>query len=192
MSILKSAKELAVYQSTFFEDIGMDEISVTPESQAVEVLGRLRMEFRALPIHLLTPDLEPRTSTGFAYRRLWLHPDQGESALLTGRDIYGYLLSDQVRFVVKPTDRIRYCASLTDLWFFAQFPAYIPAGWRGKRIYGWKTCFCAGRYPEQMVVPYLECSLLGSLGEVPRIRYSYLDDSFGLGDCAAVRTDGLF
>ena len=192
MSILKSAKELAVYQSTFFEDIGMDEISVTPESQAVEVLGRLRMEFRALLIHLLTPDLEPRTSTGFAYRRLWLHPDQRESVLLTGRDIYGYLLSDQVRFVVKPTDRIRYCASLTDLWFFAQFPAYIPADWRGKRIYGWKTCFCAGHFREHMIVPYLECSLLGFPGEVPRIRYSYLDGSFGSGDCAAVRTDGLF
>ncbi len=166
----------------------MNGISVTPpQAQAVEALKRLQMEFRALSIRLLTPDMESLISNGFMYRKLWLHPDQGKNTFLTGRDIYEYLLLDQIHFVVQPTDHIRHCASFTDLWFFAQFPAYIPAGWEGKRIYGWKTCFSVGHYPEQMVVPYLECSLLGLSGEVPLIRYSYLDSNFGSGDCAAVR-----
>jgi hypothetical protein len=153
---------------------------------ATEALISLAVEFRALPFRLLTPSLEPRFSSGLEHRGLWVHPNQERIFFrMTGHGIYGYFLPDQNSFEPQSSDHIRQCASLTDLWFFAKFPPYIPSCWRGKLVYGWKTCFCIG-HSSLIAVPYLDCSELPKIQ--PRIRYRYLDDAYGINDVAAVRT----
>lgn len=168
----------------------MAEMAARIEVQATESIARLSMEFRALGgFQMLTPDLEPKVSDGLSYRRLFVcHGQNNEAFRLTGRDIYQLLLLDQSRFVSRSVDFIRQCASFTDIWFFTRFPAYLPLHWRGKRVYGWKTCFRIG-HPSQCAVPYLDCSEFSGLPEqVPCIRYHYLNAYYGQGDYAAIRT----
>lgn len=157
-----------------------EEIRVLAQVCSAEALARLNMEFRAIGYRFLTPQLEPKTSHGLMYRGL--SAQEGN-----GHDVYGSLLDDQQHYRAKSSDLIHHCASFTDLWFFAQFPAYIPLSWYGKRVYGWKTCFCVG-HPSQMVVPYLDCTDTSALPRhSPPIRFHYLSTRYGKDDYSAMR-----
>jgi len=154
--------------------------------RAEDALGSLKREFSALHFQLLTPELESATSHGLTYRRLWSHCYSRRYLWLTGFRLYQWLLPDQVRFKAQANNPIWSCASFTDLWFFVQFPEYIPKHWYGRRIYGWKTCFRFGNLP-RMALPYLDCT---ERSTPPRIRYICLDENsfYTEIDFAAIRT----
>lgn len=153
-----------------------EEIQVLAQVCSVETLARLNVQFRAIGCQLLTPELEPRISNGLVYRELLA---QGG----TGYEVYESLLKNQGHRMAL----IHHCASFTDLWFFAQFPMYIPLSWYGKRVCGWKTCFGIGN-PSQEVVPYLDCTDTSALPQQsPRIRFHYLCEFLGENNYAAMK-----
>ena len=153
-----------------------EEIQVLAQVYSAETLARLDMQFRAIGYRLLTPQLEPKTSNGLVYRALFAQKG-------IGYDVYELLLKDQgYRMAL-----IHHCASFTDLWFFAQFPAYIPLSWYGKCVYGWKTCFCVC-HSLQTAVPYLDCTDTSALPkQSPPIRFHYLSTHYGKDDYAAMK-----
>lgn len=157
-----------------------EEIRVLAQVCSVETLARLNMQFRAIGYRFLTPELEPKTSNGLVYRGLSAQGD-------TGYEVYESLLEDQRHHIARPIDLIHHCASFTDLWFFVQFPAYIPLSWYGKRVYGWKTCLCVDP-SSQMAVPYLDCTDTSALPQQsPPIRFHYLSTRNGKDDYAAMK-----
>jgi hypothetical protein len=157
-----------------------------PLVHSQEAFRRLQTEFSALAsIMLLTAYLESQTSDGLRYRRLSMFRRRQTKAW----EVYATLLPDQRSFVAKPENLIVRCASLTDLYFFNQYPSYIPLQWYGKCVYAWKSCFFVGEI-RRAAVPYLDCrNFSGLLDERVTIRYFYLRDYFEEGHFAAMRTE---
>lgn len=105
----------------------------------------------------LTPELEAESSIGVKNLVLGLHEKQEKRQLITGDEIFKFLLPDQETYQAKWSDPIHRCISLADLQFYEKQPHLIPPMCEGEWVYAWKSVVL--REGGRRVVPYLVCGI---------------------------------